>query len=393
MNMKKLCICILVAALTVAMVPGASGGMIALSVQASSALEQEIAQLESQQAELQEQIDELRKQHDASAEKVDELLAQKDLLDREIFLLNEQLVVADQQIVSCSAMVAQADAQLQQAELELKQMQEKNAQRIRAMEKNSQMDTYWAVIFGAEDFIELLDMMKLYADIQESDKAILGQLADAAREVREKRAQLEQQHLELEQAKQAMLDTQKTLQERSAEADELLKKAMQEEEDFRVLLEQSEDEQDELARKLAQSQQRLENLTNPSSGWLVPCSYVYVSSPFGSRYHPLSGVYKMHYGIDLAAYQGTPIYATRSGKVTEATYNDSAGYYVYINHGDGYGSIYMHMTHYIVSNGQYVEQGQVIGYVGSTGGSTGPHLHFGISKNGVYVDPADYIRV
>ena len=393
MNLRKLCICILAALLAVAMVPGTSGGTGALPVQAASALEQEIADLEKEQAELETQIQELRKQHDASAEKVDELLAQKNLIDQEIFLLVEQLELTDQRIVSCSALVAQTNGELEQAEQELKQMQARNAQRIRAMEKSSQLDTYWAVIFGAEDFIELLDMMKLYADIQASDKAILDQLTASAKVVRDKKAELESQHQELETAKQNLLDTQATLEQRAMEADDLLKKAKQEEEDFRAQLEKSEDEQDALARKLAQSQERLENMTRPSNGWLVPCSYVYVSSPFGNRYHPLSGIYKMHYGIDLAAYQGTPIYATRSGKVTEATYNDSAGYYVYINHGDGYGSIYMHMTHYVVSAGQYVDQGQVIGYVGSTGGSTGPHLHFGISKNGVYVDPADYIRV
>ena len=101
----------------------------------------------------------------------------------------------------------------------------------------------------------------------------------------------------------------------------------------------------------------------------------------------------MHYGVDLANVTGTPIWAARSGRVSEASYNGSAGYYVSINHGDGFSSIYMHMTHYIVKPGQEVKQGQVIGYMGSTGGSTGPHLHFGISYNGTYVNPANYINI
>ena len=90
-------------------------------------------------------------------------------------------------------------------------------------------------------------------------------------------------------------------------------------------------------------------------------------------------------------YHVGPIYASRSGQVTTATYGTDAGYYVSVNHGDGFASVYMHMTHYIVSVGQYVSQGQVIGYVGSTGASTGPHLHFGISKNGTYVNPMNYL--
>ena len=130
-----------------------------------------------------------------------------------------------------------------------------------------------------------------------------------------------------------------------------------------------------------------------SGGWVVPVDYVYISSPFGTRVHPITGVVTTHYGVDLAAYLGNPIYATRSGVVTQATYGASGGYYVYIDHGDGFTSIYLHMTHYIVSAGDYVEAGQVIGYCGSTGASTGPHLHFGLIYNGAYVDPTKYVNL
>ena len=127
---------------------------------------------------------------------------------------------------------------------------------------------------------------------------------------------------------------------------------------------------------------------------MMPCTYSAFTSPFGYRYHPISGKWKMHNGVDLAGRSGTPIVATRAGYVTTAAYQaGGAGNYVSLNHGDGFGSIYMHMTHYIVYRGQYVEQGQVIGYMGTTGGSTGVHLHFGISYNGTYVNPAKYINI
>jgi murein DD-endopeptidase MepM/ murein hydrolase activator NlpD len=116
-----------------------------------------------------------------------------------------------------------------------------------------------------------------------------------------------------------------------------------------------------------------------------------VSSPFGYRVHPVTGEYKMHKGVDLVASKGTPIYATRSGYVTIATYHSTAGNYVTLNHQDGYTSVYMHMTHDVVSVGEYVKAGQLIGYVGSTGRSTGPHLHFGIAYQGEYVNPMNYI--
>ena len=111
------------------------------------------------------------------------------------------------------------------------------------------------------------------------------------------------------------------------------------------------------------------------------------------RKHPVLGTNRMHNGIDMACAQGTPIYATRAGTVTTAAYQaGGAGNYVSINHLDGFASIYMHMTHYVVSAGQSVTAGQLIGYVGSTGISTGPHLHFGISYAGTYVNPLAYIR-
>lgn len=127
--------------------------------------------------------------------------------------------------------------------------------------------------------------------------------------------------------------------------------------------------------------------------WKVPINYTAFTSPFGYRTDPVYGGKRFHYGVDLAAPKGRPIYATRSGTVSIASYDSECGYYVQINHGDGYKSIYMHMTNYIVKKGQKVSQGEVIGYCGSTGKSTGPHLHFGISKNGSYVNPANYIPI
>ena len=150
--------------------------------------------------------------------------------------------------------------------------------------------------------------------------------------------------------------------------------------------------------KDAKYEERLAQLAlqgqNPpsSAGWVTPVSGYTLTSPFGMRVHPVLGYARMHNGIDLACPQGTPIYATRAGRVTTASYQaGGAGNYVSINHLDGFSSIYMHMTHYVVYPGQNVAQGQLIGYVGSTGISTGPHLHFGISYAGTYVNPLAYI--
>lgn len=126
----------------------------------------------------------------------------------------------------------------------------------------------------------------------------------------------------------------------------------------------------------------------PGGDWVYPLpTEAEVTSPFGMRYHPVEHQWKLHEGVDLAIELGTPIYAVRAGTVTTASYNDSAGNHVVIDHGEGYASVYMHQLFFVVQPGQEVLAGQVIGYVGSTGASTGPHLHLAISQNGVYMDP------
>jgi murein DD-endopeptidase MepM/ murein hydrolase activator NlpD len=238
----------------------------------------------------------------------------------------------------------------------------------------------------------------------------------------------------LEQTKVEMEQTQKVLDEKNAEADKLLADLVEiseELEDMHNQFEkQEEDFLDQIAQKDKEYQAQLKveesikasiqasieasiqesirqeqasgsttnkdpvygSPDNPSGAiWLVPCKYLRVSSPFGYRWHPTTGEWSMHKGVDLAAYKGTPIYASRSGTINVATYHKTAGNYVTINHGDGYTSVYMHMTHYVVKVGQYVKAGQLIGYVGSTGRSTGPHLHFGIHYKGTYVNPMDFI--
>lgn len=108
---------------------------------------------------------------------------------------------------------------------------------------------------------------------------------------------------------------------------------------------------------------------------------LFISSPFGLRFHPIYKKYKMHHGIDFAASIGTPVYATGKGVVKSAHYGSGYGKMVKIDHGFGYMSIYGHLSKYIVSKGDTVERGQLIGYTGSTGVSTGPHLHYEIRKN------------
>ena len=118
----------------------------------------------------------------------------------------------------------------------------------------------------------------------------------------------------------------------------------------------------------------------------------YVTSPFGWRWHPVYGYYRMHNGVDLEGDWGDLVRASRGGVVCEAGWNQYYGYYVVIDHGDGYKTEYLHLWTYYVEVGQEVKYCEIIGEVGSTGVSTGAHLHFGMLYEDEYIDPADYIE-
>ena len=125
--------------------------------------------------------------------------------------------------------------------------------------------------------------------------------------------------------------------------------------------------------------------------WPAP-SYTRISDDYGNRTHPILGVQQFHNGIDMAAPLGTPILAAYDGKVVQSAYNATMGNYIMIDHGDSLYTVYMHAQTLLVSAGTYVARGQKIATVGSTGRSTGPHLHFSVRKNGSYVSPWNYLK-
>lgn len=197
---------------------------------------------------------------------------------------------------------------------------------------------------------------------------------------------------ELESEKQILDASQEELETVLDETKTLLNQLIALNADVQALLEKAETEGSAVTDKIEDLQNALENAENKEQQrWQLPMKYVRCSSPYGNREHPVEGESKFHYGVDLAADKGTPIVASRSGTVEIATYDNSSGYYVGIDHLDGYKSYYMHLDKYIVTTGQFVLAGQIIGYCGDSGTATGNHLHFGIYYNGSAVNPADYI--
>lgn len=389
------------------------GGHDPMSVEAatSSEIAEEIEELEKKSDEIQAEIDALRGQLNENLENLAAMMAQKDLVDQEMSLLYQQTQLVNDQIAACTNLIADKQEELDQAQAQLKKLQEENKARIRAMEENGEM-SYWSVLAEANTFSEMLDHLEIVREIAKADEICMQELKQAAEQVETAKTELSADQAVL-QAKRVSLDAVEVeLADKREEANELLLEIKAQGDDYKAMIQESEELQDLVMAEVAQKNEEYEDAKyqewlasqRPATGgaatesagytWLMPCTYWSMTSPFGYRYHPISGIYKMHNGVDLAGASGTPILATRSGVVTVAAYQEGgAGWYVALKHDDVYGSIYMHMTHYIVSPGQYVEAGQVIGYMGTSGGSTGVHLHFGISKNGQYVNPADYVKI
>jgi len=372
----------------------------------SAQIQKEINALKAENAEIQRQIDAIQAQFDANYSEMEDMVAQKNAIDQEMTLLNSKIETTNAQISAYSQLIADTQEELDLAQENLQAISQAHRERVRVMEEEGRL-TYWEVIFEANSFTDLLDRITMIEEINAADRRRIEQMRVAADIVNATQMNLETEKISLEETRTQLEADEAKLKAKRAQSDALLVQLEEKAEEFELLMAESEILQEELMQEIAEKESELKEAkydeylaklakegNNPPSSatWVTPVSGYRLTSAFGMRKHPVLGVVRMHNGIDMACATGTPIYATRAGTVTRTAYQaGGAGNYVSINHLDGFSSIYMHMTHYVVSAGQTVSQGQLIGYVGNTGISTGPHLHFGISYAGTYVNPLAYI--
>ena len=388
----------------------------AAASKSSSEIQEQIDALEEEQAKLQEEMDKLQSQMDENLSATADVVAEKSNIDQQISLLMSKISMINEQVDAYNVLIADKQEELDAAQAKLAYLNEKNKERIRAMEEEGSL-SYWSVLFKANSFSDFLDRLNMVEEIAASDRRRIKEMSDAAAEVAEAKQTLFDKKVDLESTKTELDAAREELDEKRAESDEILAKLVEEAQRLDNDMFDYHQKTEELLAELGQAQIDLEDAkyqewlatsqtTRPSysggsdgdygppptSGdWVIPCNYVLFTSAYGWREPPAEGASTFHGGVDLAGPEGTPIYATRSGYVYRNGYTEYNGYYVGIDHGDGFASAYLHLTHYIVSVGEYVSQGQVIGYMGSTGISTGPHLHFTIYYNGNTVNPAEYI--
>lgn len=392
----------------------------------STTIQAEIDELTSKKSDIQSRMDEIQAEIDSLDFEKATVLEKKELLDRKNTLAQQELYVIEDQIEIIDGLISNMQEDLADAQSEENTQRERWLTRVRAMEESSRL-SYIEVIFNATSFSDLLTRIDLVNEMMTYDEA-LEQAYIAARENVEvlearaeelfaeneasreelniKKAQLEadieaatQLIIEMENnideyntALEAERETQAEVEALIVEKEAELAEAKAAEEAARQAAAAA-----EAARRAAESGNSGNSggggTTSDSGTWMIWPSYTsYITSSYGYRVNPVSGVYKLHAGCDVGASYGSAIYAAASGTVILADWNGGYGNCVMINHGNGYTTLYGHMSSIAVSYGQSVSQGQVIGYVGSTGNSTGPHLHFEVrsSSTGGTIDPMGF---
>ena len=413
-NRKTHCLRILCALLALLTVFGMTSGLLApVRAAQSQKILTELQKLREEQSGIQKKRTALSAEIAENKKQTQSVVEQKSDIDRQIELSNETIDNYNAQIQQYSLLIAEKQKELDEAELHETQLQEQYKARLRSMEETGTV-SYWSILFKASSFSDLLDRVDMIHEIAKSDQLMMKKLSEATEAVQQSREELEQEQQQMQIARDELAAQEAQLEMQRAEADALLLQIAEECEKMTAEYQGYLAQEDALSKQVAKAEKdyyqalakeeaaRLAELNKQnnyvpankdSSGFLYPLPYrVAITDSYGYRTHPVTGQKTTwHNGVDLAAGAGTAIYATKSGTVTTALRSDIWGNYVVINHGDGFSSLYAHMQGLIVKAGDYVKQGQTIGYVGSTGLSTGPHLHFTIYYNGADVNPMSYI--
>lgn len=330
-------------------------------------------------------------------------------LDSTLDGIMDELAALESQITEKEASIEATNLELEAAKETEETQYESMKLRIRYMYEKGETN-YIDLLLRSQSMSELLNRAEYISQISEYDRNMLVVYQDTKNSIVEKEAKLQAEHAELltmqEETKQRQDDVESLLAAKNKELSqyesqisvtqdqiEQYQQDIKAQEDKIKAIEAEIKRKEEEARKKAEQQGKKYETKNIGDLKLIwPCpSSSRITSQFGGRESPVAGASSNHQGVDIGASTGADIIAAASGEVTISTYSYSAGNYIMINHGGGIYTVYMHASKLLVSVGDQVKQGDVIAKVGSTGYSTGPHLHFGIRLNGSYVNPLTYV--
>ncbi len=335
----------------------------------------------------------------------------KDNLEDYVTKLDSNLADLASRIDELNELLEEKEAEIKTTEAELAAAKKREEEQYEAMKKRIKFmyekgsTSYLEMILSADSFVDFLNRAEFINKVSEYDRTMLDEYVATKEQIAAEEEQLMQEQQELEQVKASISEEQEAVETLiDAKESEIVyyESDISNKEQAVKAYEAEIAAQDamikELEATIAAEKKRLleENKTAISYDggqfkWPAP-DYTRISDDYGMRMHPTLGVEQFHNGIDLASPSGSRILAAYDGEVVAAAYSSTMGNYIMIDHGDGLYTIYMHASSLLVSKGTMVVRGEEIARVGSTGRSTGPHLHFGVRLNGSYVSPWNYIQ-
>lgn len=356
----------------------------------------------------QSALDDLKRERDAIRQQIKDInaeinslesdrktaVAQKEVLDSRVELTQKMIDNLTEQISEYGVLIEERENEVEKLQQEEAEQWDTYKVRMRAMEENGSI-SYYAIIFGANSFADLLSRIDMVSSIMDHDKNLYNNLVSAREATQQAKVALEAAKAGMEDTKAEQEEARVLLMQQVEEAGQLIAAIQADIDKAEELYAQVSAEEDRVRDEINEMEEELRrqqasNVVGTGS-FLWPTDYSNrVNSPFGSRNTGISGASTYHGGIDIGADYGSNVFASDSGTVLVSTKNSSYGNYVTISHGNGFTTLYAHMSSRVVSAGQTVTRGQIIGYAGSTGISSGPHLHFEIWLNGNRVDPLNY---
>ena len=367
--------------------------LVAPAVQAVT--QADIDALQDDADELSEQRAELENQLEALADDKSQALARKNLLDSQIAATSAQIANVEAQIAQYNTLITQTQGELDQAEADEAEQMEVFRQCVRAMEEGGTI-SYWSVLFNAVDFSDLLGRLDAANEIMEFRQSVVDELRRLQEEIAGKKADLETQRTAQEDAKTELEATLSELDAQRAEANALVAEIENNESEYQTALDEIDAEEEAIQAEIVRLSRELAAANGDTGaalgGYIWPVSSRRITSPFGPRNTGIPGASTNHKGVDIGGVgYTTEVHAAKAGTVIVSQRSSSYGEYVVVSHGSGNTTLYAHMSSRSVSVGDYVDQGDVLGITGSTGISSGPHLHFEITENGSRVNPLNYL--
>ena len=396
-------------AATVQITPAAENSSAKKSENTSTSLkeaQQEKAALEKALEDAKQTINELKESKGDVQEKVNDLNTQLMNISSQITALENRLAQKNQELTEKKDQIEDTKSQLEDAKKQEEQQYADMKVRIQFMYENAQ-ESYFEALFSSESFSDFLNSAEYIIQIQEYDRKKLNEYQDTVDYIENVEKQLEEDYATLEEIKKEVEQEKASVEQEKASVAALMKQRETELAGIEGNIDSAQSDADYYAAEIKAQEEIIAEIKrieaekaaagkqdNPYTGGVFtwPCpSSTRVTSDYGTRVSPMGVASSNHKGIDIGASGGAAIVAAADGTVTTAAYSSAAGNYVMIDHGGGLYTVYMHASALLVSPGQTVSAGQTIAQVGSTGISTGNHLHFGVSLNGSYVSPWSYL--